>query len=100
MRNIDFYSEMRFQKVQKCDDNYGQHWQSCNHVSHRFFITLSSSGERAVEQGEGDEREDKKVEELKHTFFSVTGTIRKHHTYRPLEVEVIGNKALLFSCLG
>ena len=71
MRNIDFYSEMRLQKVQRCDDNYGQHWQSCNHVSHRFFIKLSSSGERAVEQGEGDEREDKKVEELKHTFSPV-----------------------------
>ena len=48
-----------------------------------------------MEQGEGDEREDKKVAEFKHTFSSVTGTIRKHHTYRSLEVEVIGNKKYL-----
>ena len=45
-----------------------------------------------MEQGEGDEREDKKVAEFKHTFSSVTGTIRKH---RSLEVEVIGNKKYL-----
>ena len=42
----------------KCDDNAGKYWQSCNHVSHRFFIWLSSREREREREGvvEGDGR--------------------------------------------